>query len=80
MTTIINSPKEESGDSSAFGVIAGILMFILLASLFIFYGMPQLKNANNPASKKDTTEINVTVPKINQPEAATTPVPATGGQ
>lgn len=68
MTTIINTPPREGGDSSAVGVILSILVFIVLAGLFMVYGLPQLRSNEVPA-KQDTTEINVTIPKINQPEA-----------
>lgn len=72
MTTIINTPQGERNDSSAFGVILTILVFILLAAIFMFYGLPQLRSTD--AVKPNTTEINVTVPKV----APT--VPTTGGQ
>ncbi len=65
MTTIINTPQREGSDGSALGVILSILVFILLAALFMFYGLPQLRSQEAP--KENTTEINVTVPKINEP-------------
>lgn len=66
MTTIINTPKDES---SGFGVLATVVLFIVLVTLFIIYGVPQLKTMDTP--KQNNVEINVTTPKPNIPTPAT---------
>lgn len=69
MTTIINTPSGESSGSSAFGVLAAILMFIVLVALFIVYAMPQLKRMDAPTP--NNLEINVSTPQpsTNAPSA-----------
>jgi hypothetical protein len=69
MTTIINTPSGESSGSSAFGVIAAILMFIVLVALFIVYGMPQLKKMDAPAPKSLEINVNTPQPNTNAPSA-----------
>ncbi|MBX4198384.1 hypothetical protein KW782_03560 [Candidatus Parcubacteria bacterium] len=61
MATIINSPGEvRDAESSGTGVVIGILAVILLAVLFLLFGLPYLRNNGVPADSG--TNINVELP------------------
>ena len=68
MTTIINSPREDSGN----GVLIGVVIVILLAILFFFFGLPYLRGGAAPASDSATGSINVDVPGVGSGSAGGT--------
>lgn len=59
MPTVINNPSS-SDTGTGNGVVVGILLIVLLAILFLIFGLPYLRNRGtaNPAG----TNINVTLP------------------
>lgn len=70
MTTVINNPGEGSNSDesgSAFGMVIGLIMFFVIAGIFIVYILPMMQNSQTP----DTADIkvNVTAPT----EETTTP-------
>ncbi|MDQ3014792.1 MAG: hypothetical protein M3Q73_02940 [bacterium] len=61
MATIVNTPGEVR-ESSGTGVVIGILAVILLAILFLLFGLPYLRNNGAPATTG--TDINVNLPDV----------------
>ncbi len=59
MTTIVNTPRGESTDSSL-GMILGVIIAIALVVLFFVYGLPALRQGSQPS--EGGTNINVSVP------------------
>lgn len=73
MTTVVNTPAT-GGDNSSSGVAAVVITVLILGTLlfvFFVYGLPMLRNNQQPA-QKSTTDINVQLP-TPQPS----PAPAT---
>lgn len=64
MTTIINTPAQNSDDSSSVAMIVGMLLALGLIALFLLYAFPQLRGEtfSTDDTKKTTTEIKVDVP------------------
>lgn len=54
MTTIVNNPPAKESDGGM-GWIIGLIVFLVVAYLFIMYGLPALKN------------VQVGTPQINVP-------------
>jgi hypothetical protein len=64
MATIINTPGEvRESEGTGTGVVIGILAVILLAILFLLFGLPYLRNNGAPATSG--TDINVSLPDVN---------------
>ena len=64
MTTVINTPgnnTEESG-SNLVAVLILVIIIVVVAVLFYMYGLPTIQNYQNP--KSSTTNINITTPEI----------------
>ena len=61
MTTIINNPGEggSDSDSSAIGIIIGVLLVLVLGGILLFYFLPNLRYAKNADT---TTEIKIEIP------------------
>jgi len=60
MATIINTPAAPAQDnSSATGLMVGLVLFIAFAFLFFYYGLPALRNATQQAP----SGVNVEIPK-----------------
>ena len=59
MTTIVNNPTPSDNNST--GLIIGIFIFIILALVFFYYGLPALKTIG-------TLQINVPAPVIEIPD------------
>ena len=68
MTTVINTPGNNTGDSSSLSMIAIVLFTLVLATLFFIYALPQIQGADD--AKK--TEIKIELPT---PIPAPTPAP-----
>jgi hypothetical protein len=65
MATIINNPAEREVESTGTGVVIGILAVILLAVLFLLFGLPYLRNGGSPATTGGTSgsaNLNVDLP------------------
>ncbi len=64
MTTVINTPPTNNGESTGFGLIIGIILTVLVIGLFFIYGLPALRNSgeNRPQTENSNTEIRVTLP------------------
>lgn len=63
MATIVNTPGEvRETEGTGTGVVIGILAVILLAILFLLFGLPYLRNNGAPAAG---TDINVSLPDVN---------------
>ncbi len=60
MTTIVNTPRGESTDSSL-GLILGVIIAIALVVLFFVYGLPALRQGQSQPNGGNT-DINVTLP------------------
>lgn len=60
MATIINTPRS-SEDSGGAGIILGELLALILAGLFVFFGLPALRQNQTP-TPADTIDVNVQVP------------------
>lgn len=58
MTTVVSSPVQKEGSG---GAIVGIFAIIVLALLFIYFGIPALRSMGTP-------QINVPAPVINMPD------------
>ncbi len=72
MTTIINTPRGSGdGESSAVGLVLGIIVTLIVGGLIVYYVFPSLRGAPQEPSTS-TTEINVEVPTPSIP----TPTPA----
>lgn len=54
MTTII----ERRDSSGGWGLVIGIVVAILLIALFFLYGLPAIRDSQNPGS----TNVNVNIP------------------
>lgn len=60
MTTIVNSTAPTS-DSRGASFLIGIIALIGFVLLFLYYGLPIIRN-------RGTTQINVPAPQINVPD------------
>jgi len=68
MAEIITEPRrehvvhhvEESNNSNALGTVLAIILLVVLALLFIYYGLPFLRNATTPqAAIPERVDVNV---------------------
>lgn len=66
MTTIINTPKNGSDDSSAVGLLVGILLTVVVVGAVIYFAVPSLNK--DVADEKPTIEI--TLPSSDEPTPA----------
>ncbi|MEK7643933.1 MAG: hypothetical protein AAB390_01370 [Patescibacteria group bacterium] len=74
MTTIVNTPGT-GNDNSSSGVAAVVITVLILGTLlfvFIVYGLPMIRNNQQPA-QKPTTKINVELPTPQPAPAPATP-------
>lgn len=71
MSTVINNPTSSSEDSSGVGVIVGMVLVVILGTLFVLYALPLLRNQATPTPT--TNEIKVILPEV--PAKANTPAP-----
>jgi hypothetical protein len=61
MATVINNPSNGGSDGgNGMGMVIGGLILLAAIALFIFYGLPMIRNT---ASPKGGNGINVEVPK-----------------
>lgn len=60
MTTIVNTPPAVNDSGGNMGMIIGLIVLIVMAFLFFFYGLPAIKNIG-------ATQINIPAPQINVP-------------
>ena len=74
MTTIINTPRTSTDDSSAAAMIFGTIVILALGVLFYLYVLPQILNAE--PTPNNVTEIKVDVPTIQVPAPTPAPTPA----
>lgn len=64
MATIVNNPAPQQ-DSGGFGFLIGGIFFIVLLLIFVFYGLPALRNRGPIQVNVPTPEINVEAPQVN---------------
>ena len=76
MATIINNPGEGSGDSSAVGIVVGVLLAILIIFLFFRYALPAMRG--NPAPQNGGLNVNVQLPSGNNGSSGGGTAPAPG--
>ena len=57
-TTIINPSQTDNSAGNAIGLILGLVLLLTVVFLFIFYGLPFIKNLSSSGNG-----IQVTVPK-----------------
>ena len=70
MPTIINNPGNGEDSSGVGGMFVGLIILVIVLVLFFLYGLPMMRNSNPPAQetpKTDSLDINVTVPKTEEP-------------
>ncbi len=60
MATVINNPSD--GDSSAMGVVVGIIVVIILGALFFMYALPAMRNTQAPQDNGGSLNIDVNLP------------------
>ncbi len=68
MATVVNNPPANSEASGGSGFLIGIILLIVLAILFIFYGLPLL---NNSVGGSQAPQVNVPGKidvNVNQPK------------
>lgn len=76
MTTVINNPSGgESTSDSAFGIIIGSVIAVILIVLFLVYGLPYLRSNSNTVNTQqpDSTYVNVVIPPTPTPTPTPTP-------
>jgi len=61
MPTIINNPSGGE-ESSAVNVIIVVITVLALGALFIFYGLPTIRESMLKAQQPNTTNINIATP------------------
>ena len=71
MSTIINTPASGERSDSGLGLILAVIVAIALVTLFLFYGLPALRNNGNQPTNTNV----ITVPG---PAGATGATGATG--
>lgn len=57
MTTIVNSPTPSNGDGM--GAIVAIFSIIVIGFLFVYFGIPALRNMGTPQNSVPAPVINV---------------------
>ncbi len=72
MAIIVNNPAPQQ-DSSGLGFIIGAIVFGCIVVLFLFYGLPALRNMGPVQVTVPAPEVNVQAPQINVEE----PTPST---
>jgi len=66
MTTIVNTPASGEKEGSGVSMIIGLIILLVVILFLFFYGLPLLRNNNQPAAQPDNGQSGVTVPdKIN---------------
>ncbi|MCC2631072.1 MAG: hypothetical protein K0S38_881 [Candidatus Paceibacter sp.] len=61
MATVINNPSQ-ADSSTGTGVVIGILAVILLAVLFLFFGLPYLRDRGTAQPSGPSASLNVELP------------------
>lgn len=74
MTTIINTPGNNS-DSSGVGVIVAIIIAIVVIGLFFVYGLPAIRGMGSAAPQNGAIDVNVKLPTPAPTSPAPTPTP-----
>lgn len=65
MTTVVNNPTPSNDSGGGMGMIIGLIVLIVVAYLFIVYGIPAMKNIQLEAPQINIpSKIDV---NINQP-------------
>jgi hypothetical protein len=73
MTTIINTPGNNSDSGGGAAIVFGLIIVLALGALFYVYALPQLRSDTKDTT---TTEIKVELPTTPAPTGA--PAPTTG--
>lgn len=70
MSTVINNPGNGEDSGGIGGMLVGLIVLVIVLVLFFLYGLPMIRNSSSPAQeapKADSLDINVTVPKTEEP-------------
>lgn len=69
MTTVVNNPAQQS-ESGGYGFLLGVIAIAVFGAIFIFYGIPALKQMGAPQitvpteiKLPDKVDVNVTPAK-----------------
>lgn len=73
MTTVINTPPSGNNSDSGSGIILGVIVALILVTLFFIYVLPVLRTNMNTAPKNDSMNINVTLPTSTTPTTGNPP-------
>lgn len=76
MATVINNPGNAEGSSGVVSMFIGLIVLALALVLFFLYGLPMIRNSGAPAQeapKNDSLDINVSLPKTEEPKEEPTP-------
>lgn len=57
MTTVINTPPAQGSSDSGVGIVLGVIVGLLLVTLFFVYVLPALRGADT--QKDDSVDINL---------------------
>ena len=70
MSTVINNPANGEDSSGVAGMLIGIIVLVIAFILFFLYGLPMLRTnpATQEAPKSNSLDVNVTLPKTDQPK------------
>ena len=71
MATIVNTPAPQQ-DSGGMGFLIGAVILIGFLGIFVFYGLPALRNMGPIWVNVPAAQINVPAPQVNV-EAPTVP-------
>jgi len=73
MTTIIHNPGNTKGPYSEFGIIIGIIVFLIVVGLFFIYGLPLIRRSANPSRPNGNIDVNVQLPTYQETGNQTSP-------
>lgn len=70
-TTIVTPSASTQNDTSALGVVIGLILATAVGILFFLYAIPAIQNAGN-TDTGESSRIEVNIPTPNMPQNPTT--------
>lgn len=69
MATIVNTPVPAAQENNGMGFLLGVILLIVVAVLFLLYGIPYLRNsfAGPTVNVPGRINVNVQTPQGSQP-------------